>query len=523
MSVIWLVLAFGLGLIAKQLKLPPLVGYLAAGFILHAQGYQSDAQLGLISDLGITLMLFTIGLKVNFKQLMSPSIWGTTVVSMSSWLILCMPAITFGAVALSSTIFDMTIESSALVAFALSFSSTVCVIKILEDNSELKTRHSDLAISVLIIQDLIAVLFLFSATGKVPSVWSGLLLLLIFCRPVIDAIYKRVGHGELVPLSGIVLAFGGAALFEALDLKGDLGALAAGMLLAGLPNTSELYKSLISFKDIFLIGFFLSIGFSAVPTWDMWASALLICALLPIKFLLFFGVIALFGFRARTSFLSAILLANFSEFGLIVASLGQEYGWLSKEWLVIIALATAISFVISSLIYQFSHRIFTSNKAFLTRLQRKSADKEMTQCPVDLEILVVGMGRVGLGAYKELNQRFEGKIWGVEVEAERAQRLQAEGFNILTSDADDIEFWEALKLDNLSLVMLALPSTTEMKNILRQIRTTPYTGKISAVAHYPDEQKELIDLGADVAFNYYSEVGTGFADESMRLLKSGRD
>ena len=264
MSVIWLVLAFGLGLVAKQLKLPPLVGYLAAGFILHAQGYESDAQLSLISDLGITLMLFTIGLKVNFKQLMRPSIWGTTVVSMSSWLILCMPALTFGAVALSSTIFDMTLESSALVAFALSFSSTVCVIKILEDNSELRTRHSDLAISVLIIQDLIAVLFLFSATGKVPSVWSGLLLLLIFFRPVIDAVYKRVGHGELVPLSGIVLAFGGAALFEALDLKGDLGALAAGMLLAGLPNTSELYKSLISFKDIFLIGFFLSIGFSAV-------------------------------------------------------------------------------------------------------------------------------------------------------------------------------------------------------------------------------------------------------------------
>ena len=188
----------------------------------------------------------------------------------------------------------------------------------------------------------------------------------------------------------------------------------------------------------------------------------------------------------------------------------------------IIALATAISFVISSLIYQFSHRMFTANKEFLIRLQRKSADKEMTICPVDLEILVVGMGRVGLGAYKELNQRFEGKIWGVEVDAERAQRLKAEGFNILTSDADDIEFWEALKLDNLSLVMLALPSTTEMKNILRQIRSTPYAGKVSAVAHYPDEQKELIALGADVAFNYYSEVGTGFADESMRLLDSGQ-
>jgi len=520
MSVIWLLVAFGFGLIAKQLKLPPLVGYLAAGFVLHAQGYEADAQLGLISDLGITLMLFTIGLKVNFKQLMLPAIWGTTTVVMGGWLLFFIPVLTIAAVVMSAAVLDLSLESAALVAFALSFSSTVCVIKILEDNSELKTRHSDLAISVLIIQDLIAVLFLFAATGKVPSIWSLLLLLFIFCRPIINSLYKKIGHGELVPLSGIVLALGGAALFEFLDLKGDLGALAAGMLLAGLPNTSELYKSLISFKDIFLIGFFLSIGFTAVPTWDMWVSALLLCALLPVKFILFFGVVALFGFRARTAFLSAMLLSNFSEFGLIVASLGREYGWMSNEWLVIIALATAISFVISSLIYQFSHTVFTAQKALLTRFQRQRDDQGAAVCPVGLEILVVGLGRVGLGAYKELNSHYEGKVWGIEVDAERAKRLQGEGFNVLTGDADDIEFWETIDLEHLQLVLLALPSTTEMKNILRQIGTTDYAGRISAVARYPDEQEELLALGANVAFNYYSEVGTGFADESMRLLEA---
>lgn len=520
MSFVCILIAFALGFVARQFTLPPLVGYLAAGFILHALGYESDNTLQALADFGITLMLFTIGLKVNLKELMRVDIWSTTGVSMALWIILFTPLLIALAAVSSYALFDFSLETAALVAFALSFSSTVCVIKILEDNSELKTRHSDLAISVLIIQDLIAVGFLFVATGKVPSIWSLGLIPLVFCRPLIARVYAFAGHGELVPLSGIMLALGGYALFEALSLKGDLGALAAGMLLAGLPKTAEVYKSLISFKDIFLIGFFLSIGFTATPTLEMWGIALALLLLLPFKFLLFFWIITRFSFRARTAMLSALLLSNFSEFGLIVASLALDYGWLSKEWLVVIALSTAMSFLLSSLSYKYSHRLFTQYKHLLLRFEKVQENPVAQNAPKGVEILIVGMGRVGTGAYKELENDGFTSLWGIEVDRERAAKLAETGMRVIAGDADDIEFWERQDFSSLKLVMLALPSTTEMKNILEQLKAAGYQGKISVIARYEDEQKELMELGADVAFNYYFEVGTGFAEESKRLLQA---
>lgn len=519
MTFFWIFLAFALGFVARQLRLPPMVGYLSAGFILHGMGHESTSALDYLADLGVTLMLFTIGLKVNLKELLRVDIWGTTAFSMSLWLAAVIPLLTALSALFGFAVLDMTWQSVAVLVFAMSFSSTVCVIKILEDNSELKTRHSDLSISVLIIQDLVAVSFLFAATGKVPSPWAFALIGLIFARPLIQHIYTRTGHGELIPLSGIMLALGGSALFEFVGLKGDLGALAIGMLIAGMPFASELYKSLMSLKDLFLIGFFLSIGFTAIPTPEMWLAALAILLLLPFKFALFFWVITRFNFRARTAFLSAILLSNFSEFGLIVASLALDLGWLSSDWLVIIALATSLSFVISSFCYRYAHRMFAMAKHKLLPFQKAKATTGPFKIDVPVEVLVVGMGRVGIGAYHELINDGVENVWGIEVAANRVEQMRNKGLKILHGDADDIEFWEGMDLERLKLVMLALPSTTEMTNILDQLKSAGYKGKTSVIARYEDEQRMLISLGADVAFNYYSEVGTGFAEESKHLLQ----
>ncbi|WP_197470284.1 cation:proton antiporter, partial [Oleiphilus sp. HI0117] len=232
---------------------------------------------------------------------------------------------------------------------------------------ELKSKHGDLAVGVLIWQDIAAVLFLFFATGKSPSLWAFSLLGLWFLRPLLKRMMASSGHGELIPLYGFLLALGGPELFELVDMKGDLGALVMGMLLAGLPKSNELYKSLMSFKDLFLICFFLSIGFTALPTLEMWLVALGLTILLPIKLLLFFFVFNAVGLRLRTSFLSALLLANYSEFGLIVASLSVDQNWLSHEWLVIIALSTTHSMVFSSIIYKFAHRIYANKKDAFSR------------------------------------------------------------------------------------------------------------------------------------------------------------
>jgi predicted Kef-type K+ transport protein len=519
MDFLWICVAFAFGFGARQLGLPPLVGYLIAGFGLNASGIEPFAGISELADLGITLMLFTIGLKLNLRDLAKPEVWGGTTIHASFWCLLL--AMGGFAMVWALPFAEGNWVLIILVSFAFSFSSTVCVMKTLEDSSELKSRHGDLSIGVLVIQDIIAVLFLAFATGKVPSFWALALPLLIVARPLFGRLLTRCGHGELLVLVGFFIALGGYNLFEFADVKGDLGALILGMVVAGLPKSNELYKSLMSLKDLFLVGFFLNIGFSALPTWELLGWAFLLVALLPLKFALFFGLFVAFKLRARTAFLSALALSNFSEFGLIVASQGVEKGWLPESQLVMIALAVSISFVMSSFFYRRAHSLYAKYKQFICRFERPQAKKlHGYQQPYGAEVLICGMGRVGTGAYKALQPHLHEKVWCVEVDPQRAQSLQRKGRNVVLGDADDIDFWEQLDVRDVQLVMLAIPSIREMKNIIFQLRQTQFKGRIAAVARYDDERKDLLKLGADVVFNYYAEVGSGFAAECAHLIDS---
>ena len=118
-------------------------------------------------------------------------------------------------------------------------------------------------------------------------------------KPYIHKAIDKAGHGELNPLMGFFLAFGAYELFELVHVKGDLGALLAGMYLATHTKASEITKSLLSFKDIFLIGFFLSIGFTALPHLEMLAIATGLTLLLPIKFLLFFFILVKLNYQRK--------------------------------------------------------------------------------------------------------------------------------------------------------------------------------------------------------------------------------
>ncbi|GLS26902.1 cation:proton antiporter family protein [Marinibactrum halimedae] len=520
MDFIWIGVAFVCGFFVRQWGFPPLVGYLCAGFGLNAVGVQPFVGLQSLADLGITLMLFTIGLKLNLKDLARPEVWGSSLSHTCLWCVLIVGA---GLIFLLSQFSDLSWQSIALFAFALSFSSTVCVMKILEDNAELKTRHGDLAIGILVIQDIVAVIFLVLAAGKTPSLWSLLLPLVWFARPAISQLLNRSGHGELLVLVGFFLALGGAELFELVKLKGDLGALVCGMFVAGLPKANEIYKALMSFKDLFLIGFFLSIGFTALPSLELLGYALLLVVLLPIKFILFFAVFSAFQLRARTAFLTSLALSNFSEFGLIVASISVAKEWLPQEDLVIIAIAVALSFVISTLLYNNAHAFYARYKHWVCRFERtKAKQRSAYEQPGDAAVLIVGMGRVGSGAYRALEHQLDRSVWGVEADQERVIRQRKAGYQVVLGDADDIDFWEHLDLSNVTLIMLAIPSVNEMKNILYQLQQAHFGGKIAAVARYEDERKELVELGADVAFNYYAEVGAGFAEECFHLLEQER-
>lgn len=520
MDFIWILFAYICGWLFKKISLPPLIGYLSAGFIMHALDFVPFAGMQELADLGITLMLFTIGLKLNVKDLLKPEIFFGATAHMTLWILLSVLSLFALSVAGLPALLDITLFQSALIAFALSFSSTVAVIKLLEENGEMKSRQGSIAIGILILQDIIAVVFLVVATGKTPTIWALSLLLLFPIKKLIDHLLEDAGHAELLPLSGFFLALGAYEWFDLVGLKGDLGALIMGTLLASHRKAPELAKSLLSFKDLFLIGFFLSIGFTALPTIPMLLTALVLSLLLILKHALFFSLLSWMKLRVRTGYLTSILLGNFSEFGLIVISICVANNWLEPEWLVILALAVSFSFVFTSLLYKNAHFNYPRFRPFLIRFEQfQYVKSEQISVPDHTEILVVGLGRVGSSAFKAIRQEYSGQVFGFDSSQSRVDELKENEEHVLFADGEDAELWHQFDFKNLQLVLLALPTVKDSTTVSRQLRDAGFNGKIAAISRFDDETNELEGSGVDKVLNLFNNAGAGFAEESLALLK----
>lgn len=511
-DVTWILFALVFGLAVSYISLPPMVGYLAAGFVLSALGLQSGETLNAIADIGITILLFSIGLKLNIRDLFRAEIWAVSIIHMS------ITVLVFGVMvfAMSFTglqeFIGLSVAESALIAFALSFSSTVFAVKVLDEKAEMLSLHGKISIGVLIMQDLFAVMFLTATSGKVPSYWAILLLLLIPLRPVLIKVLKRVGKGELLVLSGMLIALGGAQVFELVGIKADLGALLLGVLLAGNEKSEQIAKSLLSFKEIFLVAFFLAIGFNGVPSVEAITIAIVLAVLMLAKAFLFFNLFAKFRLRGRTSFLASLSLSNYSEFGLIVGAVGVSSGWMSNEWLVIIALALSITFTMSSLANDKAHSLYARFEKQLYRFE--SAERLDDDKPIDIglaKVLIFGMGRVGTGTYDTMVDKYGESLLGIDYDKQVIKKHIEQGRNVIIGDATDYDFWERLSPDSVKLILLDMPNEKELLTAIEIIKTTRYNGLIAAAVKDDESSQRLKDAGIDMVFNIYAEAGSGFA------------
>jgi glutathione-regulated potassium-efflux system ancillary protein KefC len=520
---ILLAVAFGFGLAAHLLRLPPLVGFLVAGFVLHALGAEGGEALEVVSDLGVLLLLFSIGLKLRVRDLLRTEVWAT-----ASGHLLLMGAIFAGCLwVVAAWVADPSSSGSGrqavlLVAFALSFSSTVFAVKALEEKGERGALYGRTAIGILVVQDLVAVLFLSFALGHPPLVWALGLLALPLLRAPMGAILRRAGRGELLVLSGFVIALLGAELFERVHLEGDVGALVLGMLLADNERAEELAKSLLAFKDLFLVGFFLSIGLYGVPEPYLLLIAVLLTALLPVKALLFTFFLVVQRLRARTAFLTALALTTYSEFGLIVGYFGVKNGILPAEWLSALAIALSLSFAIAAPLNSHSHALFGRVRPWLRRFESTRLHPE--DRPIDpgaAEIVVFGMGRVGVGAYDAMRERYGDVVLGIDYDSEVVAELCADGRRVILGDPTDCDFWERSDHGaSMRAALLAMPDHDANIDAIGAIREQSFACQIAAIARHDDEVRELESAGAAASFNFYRGVGLGFADSVAAHLEA---
>ena len=513
-DVVWIALAFGLGLGARQIGLPPLVGYLVAGFALHALGAREDNLVGELADIGIMLLLFTIGLKLKLNSLARPHVWGVALLHMAGVVGVLTPLLlALGGLGVPYLSW-LDVAGAAVVAFALSFSSTVFAVKVLEQKGEMGSLYGTIAIGILIIQDLAAVIFLAISAGKVPSPWALLLFGLIPLRPMLLRLLDRTGHDELLLLFGVTLALGTAELFELVHVKGDLGALLIGVLIGSHPKAGELAKSLLGLKDLLLVGFFLGIGLKGTPGFDMLLVSLLLLLAIPFKAVLFQALMLQFRLRGRTAFLGGLTLGNYSEFGLIVIAVAAGNGWLGDDWLPIVAISLALSFVLAAPFSARSHDLYERFSDRLRGWQRgRRLPEEAEIDPGDANAMVVGMGRIGCGAYDALREERGLDPVGIDADPDIVQRHREAGRYVVQGSATDADFWHRLHLDDghVKLVLLAMPQVSENLFAAEHLLKEGFDGTIGAIAKYPDDEASLRAAGVHQVFNLYAEAGAGFA------------
>nr|WP_054721892.1 cation:proton antiporter family protein [Marinifilum fragile] len=305
-----------------------------------------------------------------------------------------------------------------------------------------------------------------------------------------------------------------------------MGALIVGILISNHKKAKELADSLMSFKDIFLIGFFLSIGLIGLPSIQMLILAFILALAINFKVILYFFVLTRFRVRARTSVLTSLALANFSEFGLIVASIAVGKGLIPSDWLVSIAISVAITFIISSPLNSNAHKIYFGIRKYLRIFEtnkRLIYDKAFDIG--DAEILVFGMGKLGMAVYEQLNRTYGRKVLGLDYNYDVVQRLKKEGKNIQQDDATDSEFWENIfeksNHHKIRLVMLCMNDHKSNLYAVERLQKTTYNGNVAAIARFDDERKQLEKMNVDAVYDIYSEAGYGFANHVCHQINIG--
>jgi predicted Kef-type K+ transport protein len=513
---LWVASAFGFGFAAKRVNLPPMLGFLIAGFLMNFLGItHGTLALDKIADLGIILLLFTIGLKLDLRGLTKPEIWGGATAH-AMLTIIFLTALIMGAGTIGINQFTkLSLQQSALIAFALSFSSTVFAVKFLEEKGELKALHGRASIGILIMQDLMAVFFLTISKGEFPSLWAlALPIFLLAARPILMYIIDHVGHGELLPLSGLFIALAvGTTSFSLVGLKPDLGALLIGMLIGNHARAYELSASLYNFKDLFLVGFFFQIGFTGIPNIDHVLVALGLVGVLVVKSFFYFMVLTRFKLRARTSLLATLTLSNYSEFGLLVAAIAYQKGWLTSDWVITLALALTFSFLLAAPLNTKAHLLYERLARLLHRFETKNRHRD--DLTIDLgsaETLIFGMGPFGTMAYDTTRERQGDKVLAIDYNKEIVDTHQATGRRVIWGDATDYDFWHKIDLNKIKIIMLAMSNHQANLMAIEEIQSAGFTGPITAASHFEDHRQQLEKAGATAAYNIFAEAGAGYAD-----------
>lgn len=504
-----LLTAFVVSFIIKLFNQPLIIGYIIAGIIISPLILKIGASTEVIhtfSELGIAFLLFMVGLHLNPKVIKE--------VGTSALLIgLAQIVLTFGATFLVAfKLLGFGLVESLYAGVALSFSSTIIIMKLFSDQKQLDSLHGKIAIGVLIIQDLVAVgvlMFISSLSSgtsfngfAVQGMLGGLamiVILIIFGIFALPGIMKNVAKSqELLFLFSISWAFLIAALFAWRGFSIEIGALIAGIMLSTSPYSTEISSKIKPLRDFFLIIFFIILGlnlqvnnFGSIIT-NALVFSLIALVLKPVILMFFTGR---FGYTKRTTFLVGSSLAQISEFSIIVLGLGLAIGHITEGFLSTMTLTLIMTIALSTYMIIYSNRIYPVMANFASWFERKNVKKER-KIEKRYDAILFGYNRIGFNMLRSF-RKIHKKYLVVDFNPDIVADLEKMRIPVLYGDVYDPDLLEDLPLDKLQLAVSTVPDFETNELLIETIKTINPKAIVITRAHLIQDALEMYEKGAD--------------------------
>lgn len=517
--------ALGGGLIARLFKLPLLLGYIAGGIIIGNLLLHSldTALLSMISDTGVTLLLFTLGVEFSFHRL-------KTILLSVAWPATVQIVLTAVIFYLLLSLFGFPHLPSLFIAAAISLSSTAVIIKFLSERGELESNHGDLVTGWLVVQDLAVIpmmillpsLSLLSIQGSVPlfSVFGSIILsflkagvvvctVILFGRNVVPKLLNasaRLKNRELFLIITIGIVFMSSIFSYSLGLSAALGAFIAGLLVAETSQNHAIFAEIRPLRDIFVVVFFVSLGLvlpfstliSQLPLLLVTSSLVIL-----VKWILVFILSRTMGYHRKTSFLAGLYLIPMSEFGFIITKEGLNINALSHDTFVFIVSLTLLTLFIDTVLSNKSHALYQwFNKtfgAFLPKLFPTHPDHIplSEELPFENHIVICGYGRVGKYIGRALEMANISYLV-VDYNHTTVKTLRDKGVKVVYGDPADKDVLDYAQVDKAKAIVIAIPDRHTQELVISNAHSLNRRIRIICRTHHEEDQSRLKSLGVAI-------------------------
>ncbi len=523
------------GAIAVRLRQPVLIAYIAVGILVGPSVLglvEAHDEIDLLAQFGVAILLFLVGLKLDIQHVrhIGPVAVATGLGQLGFTI-----AIGFGLMLLIGRGW----LEAMYVAIALTFSSTIIIVKLLSDKRELDSLHGRIAVGFLIVQDLAVVVAMMAmssmrgaeseaATQVIASLAMRLagagVLIFVLMRYVLPPLVNAMARSqELLLVFAIAWGTGLAAVGEWAGFSKEAGAFLAGFSLASTQYREAMNARLVGLRDFLLLFFFIDLGAKleiATLGSELWPALLLSVFVLVGNPLIVMAIMGYMGYRKRTGFMAGLTVAQISEFSIVFVAMGISLGHVGGSALGLTTLVGLITITLSTYMILYSEPLYERLSPWLRLFERHNPFRELA---VDIDrtptqhprILVVGLGRYGGRLLAQLHAGGIPAV-GVDFDPEGVRELARRGLPVYFGDAEDPGFLESLPISEMRWAVSTLPQWDSNRAFLHALSQTPFKGKIAALARDDIQDAALREAGVDRVLNPYTDA----ADFAARMLSA---